>query len=110
MAKYVYPAVFEPEEQGAYSILFPDIPGCYTCGNNLYDGLEMAADALALMLTHLEDENRCIPAPAKINDIHLDLGAFATYISCDTTKYRRLINNLPVKNALSAITAVSGGE
>ena len=55
MGKYVYPAVFTPEEAGKYSVYFPDIDGCYTCGDDLADGMEMAEDALALMLTHLED-------------------------------------------------------
>ena len=35
MAKYVYPAIFTPEENGAFSITFPDLEGCYTCGDNL---------------------------------------------------------------------------
>lgn len=61
MAKYIYPAIFTPEEGGKFSINFPDIDGCYTCGDDLADGLEMAQDALALMLTHLEDEKKVIP-------------------------------------------------
>ena len=36
MAKYVYPAVFTPEEKG-YSVYFPDLEGCYTCGDDLQD-------------------------------------------------------------------------
>ena len=57
MAKYIFPAIFTPEDEGGYSILFPDIKGCYTCGDTLEDGLNMADDALALMLVNLEDEN-----------------------------------------------------
>jgi len=50
MAKYAYPAIFIPEEDGSYSINFPDLEGCFNCGNTLEDGLEMARDALALVL------------------------------------------------------------
>ena len=50
MAKYAYPAIFTPEEDGSYSIIFPDLEGCYTCGDNLEDGIEMAEDALSLVL------------------------------------------------------------
>ena len=50
MAKYAYPAIFTPEEDGSYSINFPDLEGCYTCGDSLEDGIEMAADALPLVL------------------------------------------------------------
>lgn len=103
MAKYIYPAVFTPEDGGMFSINFPDIDGCYTCGNNLSDGMDMAQDALALMLTHLEDEKHTIPRASAINDLALDFenGTFATYISCDTTTYRRLMNNSAVKKTLS---------
>lgn len=101
MAKYIYPAIFTPEERDKYSICFPDLSGCYTCGDNLADGMEMAQDALALMLTHLEDEKREIPTPSAINSLSVENNAFVTYISCDTTVYRRLMNNTAVKKTLS---------
>ena len=40
MAKYAYPAVFTPEKNGFYSIVFPDLEGCYTCGDSIKDGIE----------------------------------------------------------------------
>mgnify|MGYP002512670211 CR=1 FL=1 len=100
MAKYIYPAIFTPEE-GKFSINFPDIDGCYTCGDDLADGMEMAQDALALMLTHFEDEKREIPAASSINSVTINNDEFATYISCDTTVYRRLMNSTSVKKTLS---------
>jgi len=101
MAKYIYPAIFTPEEHGKFSINFPDLNGCYTCGDNLSDRMEMAQDALALMITHLEDEKREIPAASSINALTVNGEEFATYISCDTTIYRRLMNNAAVKKTLS---------
>lgn len=101
MAKYVYPAIFTPEEKGMFSIRFPDIEGCFTCGDNLEDGIEMAEDALALMLTHLEDNRRKIPTASAINDLAIENGEFTTYVFCDTTTYRRLMNNSAVKKTLT---------
>ena len=101
MAKYIYPAIFTPEEKGMFSIHFPDIDGCFTCGENLEDGLSMANDALSLMLTGMEDEKSIIPSPSAINDLHLEKDEFATLISCDTTIYRRLLNNMSVKKTLT---------
>lgn len=101
MAKYIYPAIFTPEENGKFSIYFPDIGGCYTCGNDLGDGMEMAQDALSLMLTHLEDEKRELPPASAINELEVKDGGFATYISCGTAIYRRLMNNAAVKKTLS---------
>lgn len=101
MAKYIYPAVFTPEENGQFSICFPDIENCFTCGDNLEDGISMAEDVLSLTLTHLEDEGRKIPEASAINSLAAENGAFATYISCDTAAYRRLINNMSVKKTLT---------
>ena len=101
MAKYIYPAVFTPESNGQFSIHFPDIENCFTCGDNLGDGINMAEDVLSLMLTHLEDKGGEIPTASAINDIDTEDGAFATYISCDTTAYRRLMNNVSVKKTLT---------
>lgn len=92
MAKYVYPAVFIPEENG-YFIDFPDFDSCYTQGNDLSDGMNMAQDVLALMLTHLEDKHQKLPTPSSISDLLLEQDTFAVYISCDTTAYRRLMAN-----------------
>lgn len=54
MAKYVYPAIFTKEKNNAYSVDFPDVENCYTCGNSLVDAMEMASDVLAMMLCFRE--------------------------------------------------------
>ena len=69
--KYVFPAVFTPEKDGGYSILFPDLEGCFTCGDDLIDGMQMAEDVLALVLYSYEKEDREIPIPSKREDIKL---------------------------------------
>lgn len=101
MAKYIYPAIFTPEANGQFSIYFPDIENCFTCGDNLEDGISMAEDVLSLMLTQLEDKGHNIPSASAINDLIPKNGEFATYISCDTTAYRRLMNNTAVKKTLT---------
>ena len=63
--------------------------------------MEMAQDALALMLTHLEDEKCDIPAASPINSLAMNSGEFATYISCNTVVYRRRRNKTAVKKTLS---------
>lgn len=100
MAKYAYPAIFTPEEKG-YSIVFPDLEGCYTCGNTLEEGLEMAQDALALVLYGYEKEERPIPAPSKINNLSLKEQEFVNYVACDTMAYRKRFNNKAVKKTLT---------
>lgn len=101
MAKYAYPAVFTPEEEGGFSIVFPDLEGCYTCGDSLEDGIEMAEDALALVLYGYEKEERTIPVPSAPSSFSLTGNEFINYIACDTMAYRKMYNNKAVKKTLT---------
>lgn len=87
MAKYVYPAIFTEEDNKEYSVHFPDVNGCYTCGDSLIDAMEMAQDALAMMLAGAEKDNVPIPAATPIKQIAVDDRSFVTLILCDTTDY-----------------------
>lgn len=100
MAKYAFPAIFTPEEKG-YSIVFPDLEGCYTCGDNMEDALEMAEDALALVLYGYEKEGRIIPEPSDRAKVPLQEDEFINYVACDTMAYRKMYNNKAVKKTLT---------
>ena len=71
MSKYVYPAVFTAEG-GGYAINFPDLDGCYTSGDDLAEGIEMAEDVLALVLYQYEKESKAIPEPSNPKDLKLN--------------------------------------
>lgn len=101
MNKYSYPAVFTPEENGAFSINFPDLERCYTCGDNMTDAIMMAEDVLAYVLYDYEKDGKVIPAPSLRNNIKLKDGEFINYIACDTTQYRKMHNNRAVKKTLT---------
>lgn len=101
MAKYAYPAIFTPEEDGSFSIVFPDLESCYTCGDSLEDGIEMAEDVLALVLYGYEKDGREIPAPSAPATLSLSGNEFVNYIACDTLEYRKMYNNKAVKKTLT---------
>ncbi|MCD7854838.1 MAG: type II toxin-antitoxin system HicB family antitoxin [Clostridiales bacterium] len=101
MSKYVYAAVFTKEENGQYSVTFNDIKGCYTCGDNLEEAIEMAEDALALVLYEYEKEGKEIPKATDISEIKTGENEFVTYIACDTMEYRKMYNNKSVKKTLT---------
>lgn len=101
MAKYVYPAIFTLEEDGGYSINFPDLEGCYTCGDNLTEGIEMAKDVLALVLYGYESQQREIPTPSPLSAFQTTNDSFVNYIACDTLIYRKRFNNRAVKKTLT---------
>lgn len=101
MAKYVYPAVFEQEEDGGYVVNFPDIDGCVTQGDDINEALLMAEDVLNVMLWTLEDHGETIPVPTPIKDISVEVNAFASYVHADTIAYRKKCNSESVRKTLS---------
>ncbi|MDO4394152.1 MAG: type II toxin-antitoxin system HicB family antitoxin [Bacillota bacterium] len=101
MMKYVYPAIFKPEDNGMYSVIFPDIEGCYTCGNDLAHAIFMAEDVLACALCHYEDTGRSIPAHSSPEAIEIEKNDFVNYVYCDITEYRKKHSNRAVKKTLS---------
>ncbi len=96
--KYVYPAIFI-EDDGKIGVDIPDIKGCHTFGDNLTEAMEMAKDALEMMLVSYEDDNQDIPAPSKIKDINAD--GFVSYVLADTDEWRREFDSKAVKKTLS---------
>ena len=98
--KYVYPAVFKKEPEG-YSILFPDLESCYTQGDTLEDGIEMAEDVLAFTLYRLERDNGIIPAPSDAKLVTVGDDELITLIKCDTTEYKKRNSNKSVKKTLT---------
>lgn len=98
--RYVYPAVFSKEEIG-YSVYFPDIEECVTCGDDLADAIEMAQDALALILYEYEDKGKPAPDVSNAEDIPLETGEFVNYIVADTIGYRKRFNKKAVKKTLT---------
>ena len=98
--KYVFPAIFT-EDEGLFAVRFPDVEGCFSCGDSLTNGIEMAEDALALMLYEYEKDGRAIPAASRLKDIGTESNEFVTYITCDTLKYRKMHNNRAVKKTLT---------
>jgi len=80
--KYYFPAVFSKEDGGMYSVRFPDIPGCNTCGNDLNDAIIMAEDALSLMLSEYERNSQAIPSPSRA--VECMENEFVNIIACDS--------------------------
>ena len=100
MAKYIYPAVFTPED-GGYVVNFPDFESCYTEGDTLEEAMEMADDVLCLTLYDMEETGKEIPAPSSVKEIKTDGDAFVSLVHCDTVEYRKFFDNKAVKKTLT---------
>ena len=101
MAIYAYPAVFTPEKNGQFSVNFPDLDSCYTCGDDIKDALLMAEDVLAFTLYGYEKEGPEIPEPSTPKDLKLEENEFVNFVACDTLEYRKMHNNRSVKKTLT---------
>ena len=97
--KYVYPVVFDKAEEGGFNVSVPDIKGCFTCGDDMAESIEMAADAMEMMLVHYEDEGTEIPLPSNIEDIKSS--GIVSLVVADTDKWRREFDNKAVKKTLT---------
>lgn len=103
MAKYVYPAIFTPEDGGGYSIRFPDIKNCFTDADDLTTVMQNANDVLCLMLYEMEQAGNTIPAASTVPTVQeqTEDGEFVSLIACDTIEYRKFHDNRSVKKTLS---------
>ena len=68
MKKYI--ALFEYEDdKDGYSVVFPDLPGCFSAGDDYDDAYRMAHEALAFHLEGLAEEGMPIPEPRAFEKI-----------------------------------------
>lgn len=102
MRKYIYPALFTPED-GGYTVRFPDLEGCYTEGDTLEEAYDMARDVLCHKLYHLELDALPIPAPSAVVGLATQAqdGSFVSLVDADTLEYRKYYDNKAVKKTLT---------
>jgi len=99
--KYAFTAIFTLEENGHYSVIFPDLPGCYTSGSNMAEAVYMAQDVLNLTLYDLEQDKKPIPKASLPQNIETSGEQFTSVIAVDTEKYRRFYETKSVKKTLT---------
>ena len=74
METLIYPACFYPceNQNGAYTVTVPDLPGCVTEGDTLEQAIEMAVDAASGWVLDEWEDNDPIPKASSIEDITPD--------------------------------------
>ena len=63
------------EEDGpdkAVGIWFPDLPGCFSGGDDLDEALRNAPEAIALYAGSLAEEGRPLPSPRSLSELRHD--------------------------------------
>ncbi len=80
MKEYVYPAVFHKNEDGTFTISYPDLPGCISEGKNLGNAMYMAESALTQWIEYLSDKKKDIPQASDLKDISAGENEFVNLI------------------------------
>ena len=100
MNRLFYPAVFHEAEEGGFWVSFPDIPECLTQGDDMQQAYEMAAEALGLSITTMEEAGERIPEPSTPEKVSAEDG-FLVVVEFDIAEYRRKHCSRAVKKTLS---------
>lgn len=99
---YIYPAIFYPEADGKYSVIFPDLNDLATYGDNLADTFAMANEACGQYLFNALRDGENLPAPSQLNEIEKDgEDAFVNMVCVNLDEYARAYDDKVVKKTLS---------
>ena len=96
MKKGAYPIVIKPcVEEGGFYVEIPDFD-IGTQGESIAEAMEMARDAIGLMVIEMEDMKCEIPKPNSHQVVSED-GDVVTLVDIDFAAYRRKVDNKAVK-------------
>ena len=84
MAEYVYPALFHSNEDGSFTITYPDLPGCISEGKSLGNAMYMAQSALTQWIGYLADKQQAIPPASDLKVVETAPDEFASLIRTET--------------------------
>lgn len=70
--RLLYAAVLEAEEEGGYSVSFPDLDGCFTCGDTFEEAMDMAHDAARGWIAIAARANEPLPQPTPVEKVVAD--------------------------------------
>lgn len=97
---YIYPSIFSFDDDGI-SVEFPDLEGCFTCGDTTKEAIKNAKEAMGLHLFGMEEDNETIPEATDIKDIKLENNQSIVLIEVYMPIVREAINNQSVKKTLT---------
>lgn len=83
---YSYCAILEPYKD-SFAVYFPDLPGAYSCGDDVADAVGNAKECLAVHIRRLLDDPAPLPTPSKQEEITVPEGCQIALISIDLKGY-----------------------
>jgi predicted RNase H-like HicB family nuclease len=106
--EYVYPAIFHENDDGSFTITYPDLPGCVSEGKSLGNALYMAQSALIQWIEYLSDKKQEIPKAT--TDINIDIanGEFINLIRAEVKDGRAVKRTVSLPKWLDEKAVESG--
>ena len=98
--RYVYPAFFCYDLPGQVGVVFPDLPGCVSQGDDDTDALRMAKEALSLHLYGMERDGDDIPDPTSPLKLSPDEDQAVVLIDVFMPVFRERMNDRTVKKVV----------
>lgn len=99
---YIYPAIFYPEDDGRFSVIFPDLGDLATYGDNLADAFAMATEACGQYLFSSLRDGNALPVPSPLHAIKKDdENALVNMVCVNLDEYARAYDDKAVKKTLS---------
>ena len=78
--KLKYPIAIEPgDEQTAFGVVVPDLPGCFSAGDSMDEAVENSQEAITAWIEVVLDKGEKIPPPGKLSD-HLQNAEFTGWL------------------------------
>lgn len=108
MAKYVYPAIFHPNNDGSYTVTFPDLPGCITEGKSLDNALYMAQNVLGSWLSVAKEVGTPIAPAGRVNDLTLNADEFASLVMTDLKDDRAVRRTVSIPQWMDDMVSEAG--
>jgi predicted RNase H-like HicB family nuclease len=81
--EYIYPAKFRANDDGSYTITYPDLPGCVSEGKSLANAVYMAQSALRQWVEYLHDRKQAPPKASEIKAISVEENEFVNLVYAD---------------------------
>lgn len=109
MNNFVYPALFHyNEDDGSYTITYPDLPGCISEGKSLENALYMAQDALKQWLECTIEVGQEIPAASSAESIPHEQGEFVNLVRAELKDSRAVRRTVSIPKWLDEQAAAAG--
>lgn len=106
--EYVYPAIFQANDDGSYTIFYPDLPGCVSEGKSLASAMYMAQAALTQWMEYLGDKKLEIPAASSIQGIKTTNGEFVNLIRAEIKEGRAVKRTVSIPKWMDDQVIASG--